>query len=112
MDTASPSDGLIPSVGTIEDTDILTAVEEEFECLYDVPYVTVNKIDGEIQAEVIFSGNEVVDLDRIRTALSVGAEHGYRAYARVFGTYHNVLILFSDSPATGAIYGPSDLLLR
>jgi hypothetical protein len=91
-----------------EDASILTVdVEEDFRSIYDVPYVTVNKIDGQFVAEVIFSGNPEVDLDRVSTALRVGLEHGVRAYARVFGTYGNVLIYFTDDPLGGLIYGPS-----
>ena len=109
MEATSPSDGLVPFTGYAEDTDILT-IEDDFESVYDVPFVTVNKIDGQYEAEVIFSGTEVIDRDRVETALKVGAEHGVRAFARIFGTYGNVRILFSDSPASGAVYGPLDIL--
>jgi len=102
----SGSDGKqMPFTGP-EDTGVLAVVEEDFKSIYDVPFVTVNRIDGQFVAEVIFSGNPVIDLDRINTALKVGIEHGVRAYARVFGTYGNVLIYFTDDPLGGLIYGP------
>lgn len=107
MNTPGPSGGTSPLMGRNEDTDILIVVDD-FESIYDVPFVTVNRVGGEYQAEVIFSGNEDTDLDRVRTALAVGTERGVRAYARVFGTYGNVMIYFTADPDGGAVYGPLD----
>ena len=100
--TTSPSDG--------ERTGILTAVDEEFVNLYDVPFVTVNKVDGLVLAEVLLSGSREIDRDRVETALSVGREHGVTAYARVFGDYGNVLIYFADDPDKGVIWAFMDEL--
>lgn len=91
-----------------EDTDILTVIDEDFETLYDVPFVTVNKVGGEIMAEVLLSGVKEIDSDRIATAQSVAKEHGCRAYARVFGDQYGgaaVLIYFTDEPSKGLIWG-------
>lgn len=108
MDTAGPSDSVVIPFAN-EGSAILT-VEEDFESLYDVPFVTVNRIEGQIEAEVIFSGVHDTDMDRIMTALQVGQEHGQRAYARVFGIYGNVLIHFSDHPDKGKIWGLLDTI--
>jgi hypothetical protein len=91
----------------MEDRHILT-VADDFESIYDVPFVTVNRVSGEYQAEVILSGDEETDHDRVLTALAVGTEHGVRAYARVFGTYGNVKILFSHCPSAGTIWAGSE----
>ena len=84
--------------------DLILTVVDDFESIYDVPFVTVNRVDGEIQAEVLLSGNTVIDNDRLSTAMSVAAEHGHQAYARVFGDDDNVLLYFTDDPAKGLIW--------
>ena len=99
--TAGPSDDSRDK-GTI-----LTYVDEEFEAIYDVPYVTVNRIDGEFLAEVVFSADPVINADRVRTALAVGRDHGVRAFARVFGE-NCVTIHFTDEPSKGLIWGLED----
>lgn len=101
MEPAAPSGEISPLT---EDADILTVVDD-FESIYDVPFVTVNRVGDQIQAEILLSGIEEVDHDRISTAMSVAGERGFRAYARVFGTYRNVVIYFSDHPAKGTIWG-------
>jgi hypothetical protein len=72
----------------------------------------VNRIGDEIHAEVILSGVDEIDHDRLSTAQSVAAEHGFRAYARFFGDlYENsnvVTILCTDDPAKGLIWGLED----
>lgn len=94
METAAPSD----------DTQPLATIVDDFKTVYDVPFVTVNRMwDGEFEAEVVFSGNPQVDLDRVQTALAVGREHGVRAYARVFEEDY-VIIYFSDHPDKGIIW--------
>lgn len=109
MEAVSPSDGIQP-LG-LEDT--LTVVDDfdfDFESVYDVPFVTVNRIGGELQAEVLLSGMKETDSDRIATALSVGAERGYHAYARVFGDFDNVIIYSSKDPDAGIIWAsPAEL---
>lgn len=106
MEPAVPS-GVAPFSG---DTGILSVVEveDDFEAIYDVPFVTVNRVGGELQAEVIFSGVKDIDQDRVETALSVASERGYRAYARVFGDMSNVLIYFSSEPSKGIVWGLED----
>lgn len=90
------SDGEVqPSGSYAEDSEVLTE-DEDFENIFDAPYITVNRISGRYQAEVILSGNDILDQDRIQTALDVGAVHGVRAYANVQGTYGNVLIHFTE----------------
>lgn len=91
------------------DTDILTIVEtESFACLYDVPYVTVNWVDGEIQAEVILSGVDEIDHDRLTAAHTEAAKYGMRSYARYFGDLYEgnnaVTVLYSDNPSKGLIW--------
>lgn len=95
-----------PSQPLTEDADILTFVDD-FESIYDVPFVTVNRIGSEIQAEVHLTGVKEIDEDRLNTAQSVAAERGFRAYARVFGDLYDssvVTIHFSDDPASGMIW--------
>lgn len=94
MEIAAPSD----------ETQPLDTIVDDFRTVYDVPFVTVNRVwDGEFEAEVVFSGNAEVDLDRIRTALAVGRDHGVRAYARVFMDDY-VIIHYSDHPDKGIIW--------
>jgi hypothetical protein len=103
MEPVVPS---VPSQPLIEDAGIL-AVVDDFESIYDVPFVTVNRVGSEIQAEVILSGVKEIDEDRLNTAQSVAGELGYRAYARVFGDLYDstvVTIHFSDNPASGLIW--------
>lgn len=104
MEPGVPSGDLHPLT---EDTDILTVVDD-FESIYDVPFVTVNRIGDEIHAEVLLSGVDEIDHDRISTAMSVAGERGFRAYARVFGTYGNVVLYFTDEPSKGLIWGLED----
>lgn len=85
----------------------LDDVDEDFDCVYDVPFVTVNRVGGEYLAEVVFSHDPVVDGDRVRTALAVGLDHGVRAFARVFGD-DCVTIHFTDEPSKGLIWGLED----
>jgi hypothetical protein len=95
-----------------EDTDILTVVDD-FESIYDVPYVTVNRVGNELQAEVMLSGVPEIDEDRLSTAQSVAWERGYRAYARVFGDLYGgsaVTLYFADGPTAGVIWALEDEL--
>jgi hypothetical protein len=102
METAAaPSDDIQP---------LSTMVEGGFRTVYDVPFVLVNQVEnGEYAAEVVFSGDPEVDLDRVRTALAVGRERGVSAYARVFDE-DVVWIYFSDDPSKGLIWALSDEL--
>jgi hypothetical protein len=72
--------GIIPTPATdvVEDF-------EDFESIYDVPFITVNRIDGRFRAQVVVSENELVTLDRIQEAIDVGRQHGQHAYARKHG---------------------------
>jgi hypothetical protein len=96
MDTGSPA-GTYPAAAT-EDTGVLTVVETDFEAIYDVPFITVNKVGGKFLAEVFCSDDERVNEARIQEALDVGHMHGVHAFARVWGEYNNVRIHFT---ATG-----------
>ena len=101
---------VVPSVPQplIEDTDILTAVDDDFENIYDVPFVTVNRVGVELEAEVHLSGMKEIDEDRLGAAMSIAVERGFRSYARVFGDLYEssnvVTLLFSDNPNTGQIW--------
>jgi len=106
LEPAVPSGEILP---LSEDRDILTVVDDEvFENLYDVPFVTVNRVGDEIEAEVVLSGVKEIDQDRLATAQSVAGEKGFRAYARIFGDLYEdsnvVTILFTDDPAKGLIW--------
>lgn len=95
-----------------EDTDILTVVDD-FESIYDVPFVTVNRIGNELLAEVMLSGTPEIDEDRLAAAQSVAWERGYRAYARVFGDLYGgsaVTIHFTDAPTAGTIWALAEEL--
>lgn len=100
MEPVVPSGEITP---LIEDTAVLT-VEDDFESIYDVPFVTVNRVGGEIEAEVQLCGVRHIDDDRLSTAHSVAGELGYRAYARVFGLSGQVLLYFSSDPSSGTIW--------
>lgn len=93
---------------TEEADTLLTVVDEDFENIYDVPFVTVNRIDDEIHAEIILSGIDEVDEDRLNTAQSVAREHGFRSYARVFADLYEdgdaCLMYFTNDPAKGLIW--------
>ena len=109
MDSAVPGGSIAPPSQDVVVTDTLIAEEDEgFECLYDVPFVTVNRVAGLIEAEVLLCGAAEIDLDRINTALSVGRSHGYTSYSRVFGEADNVLIQFTDDPDKGLIWALED----
>jgi hypothetical protein len=77
------------AVATAEDED-----EDTFLPIYDAPFITLNRVDGEHIAEVIMCGNPCTDLDRIQSCLDVGKQLGLTPYARVHGEYSNVLIYF------------------
>lgn len=104
MEPAVPS-GVQPLT---EDTDILTAVDDDFENIYDVPFVTVNRVGVELEAEVHLSGVKEIDEDRLGTAMAIAVERGFRSYARFFGDLYEdsnvVTLLFSDNPSTGQIW--------
>lgn len=80
----------------------------EFKEIYDVPFVTVNRVEDEIHAEVHLSGYAEVDHDRLMTAHSVARGLGFRSYCRIFADLYeeeNVALLrFSDSPTKGTIW--------
>lgn len=105
MDSAVPSGEILP---LIEDTDILTVVDDYdgiFQSLYDVPFVTVNRVLDEIEAEVFIAGvSDEIGRDRLRTAHLEARKLGYRCYARVFGDWGQVTMHFSDNPAKGTIW--------
>jgi hypothetical protein len=100
---------VVPSDDSCEEGATLVYVDDDFESVYDVPYVTVNRIGGEYLAEVVFSGDPVVDKDRVSTALAVGRDHGVCSFARVFGE-NCVTIHFTDDPSKGLIWGLEDEL--
>ena len=108
MEPAAPS----------EDTAILTVVDDdlEVESLYDVPYVLVNRVGAEIHAEIVLSGVNEIDFDRITTAQSVAWDKGRcKAYARVFGDLYEdlnvVTMLFTDDPSKGLIWALEEEML-
>ena len=103
METAAPSDDTQPLNKTV-------ATVAHFEAIYDVPFVTVNRVGAELEAEVVFSGDAEIDLDRLQTAFSVAGERGYRSYARVFIDYDAVMIFFTDDPAKGIVWALEDEL--
>ena len=102
METAAPSDDTQPLATLVGDPD--------FRNIYDVPFVTVNRVGAEYEAEVVFSGDAQIDMDRLQTAFSVARERGFRPYARVFIDYDAVLIYFTDDPSKGIIWALADEL--
>jgi hypothetical protein len=96
MEATSQGDDIMSLTAQTEDSGVLTIVEDEFESILDVPFITVNKVDGQFQAEVILSGDSETDLERIQTALDVGTMYGVHAFARVHSEFgHGVLICFT-----------------
>ncbi len=94
MDKGSTAGAFTPAAAP--KTFASAGTDEDFECVFDVPYITVNRIEGRYLAEVVLSDDETTSLDRIETALAVGREHGVHAYARIHGDYGTVLIHFTD----------------
>jgi hypothetical protein len=98
METGSTG-GVLPLPATGDA--IVLDVEDDFESVYDVPFITVNKIGSKYLAEVVLSGDVETDLARVQTALDVGATRGVHAYARVYsdlvyeGTADSILIHFT-----------------
>src|SRR4029453_10789792 len=86
---------------TAEDADVLTVVEESFESILQIPYVSVVKINGECQAEVWLCGDEVYDRLRLDRAHQAAAKEGQRSYATRHGGYGNLTIHFSEYPNGG-----------
>jgi hypothetical protein len=75
----------------------LTVEDEQFENIFDAPFITVNKVEGQYIAEVMLSGTLGVDLDRIATALDVGRSEGVRFLSGKLGIFgNNVTILFTS----------------
>jgi hypothetical protein len=74
--------------------------EEDFESVHDVRFITVNRIGAQYEAEVILSGDSVVDEARIQEALDVASSRGVHAYARKHGL-DSVLIFFTADTADG-----------
>ena len=112
MDSAVPG-GAITAPPIEADIDVLTVeVEDEgFEVLYDVPFVTVNRVPGNlIEAEVWLSGVAEIDFDRLSAALTEGRKHGFVSYSRIFGDDGQVLIQFSNNPDEGLIWALEDEL--
>jgi hypothetical protein len=73
--------------------------EEEFKNLLDIRFVTVNRIGQKLEAEVVLSGEPLIDEARIQEALEVGRAHGQHAYARKHGFCDSVLIYFTPDTA-------------
>lgn len=89
--------GFAPS----EDVAVLTA-EDDFASILDVPFVTVNKINGQCIAEIILSGDEIYDRLRLSRAFQAAAAENQKAYAQVHGEYGNLTIYFAEYPNGGA----------
>lgn len=92
-----------PATGPVA---LAEGAEEDFENIYDVPFVTVNRIDGRYVAEVILSGNEGVDQVRIQAALDVGFAYGVHAYARI----HSDITYYEDDTKSILIHFTPDSL--
>ena len=73
---------------------------ESFRNILDIPYVTVNLIDGEIIAEVLLTGDEMHDRLRLSAADSAAAKYNQRSYARRDGDM-GVTIHYSAYPDGG-----------
>lgn len=75
--------------------------DEEFESVYDVRFITVNRIGQKYEAEVVLSGEPLIDEARIQVALEVGRSRGVHAYARKHGLHGSVLIFFTPDTSAG-----------
>lgn len=71
------------------DTGVLIVEDEQFESILDVPFVTVNMIDGKLVAEIVKSADPALTLERIQAALNVGYARGQHSWARVEGDYED-----------------------
>jgi hypothetical protein len=83
MDTSSTVEDS-PATAT-EGAVAFDVVEDDFMSIYDVPFITVNRVDGKFFAEVVASDNESVTLSRVQEALEVGRRYGQHVYARKHG---------------------------
>lgn len=96
METGQPDGDRHESLSAISGDSAVLTVVDEFENIYDVPFITVNRIGfGCYVAEVVLSGDDETDLDRIQTALDVATVQGVHAYARVHGEFDTTLIYFT-----------------
>jgi hypothetical protein len=75
---------------------VAQGVDEDFENVYDVPFVTVNRVDGQYIAEVVTSEHEddVVTEARIQQALDWGHRNGLRSDEWGPGDLYNVMLIF------------------
>jgi hypothetical protein len=78
---------------------VLTVEDEDFKNIFDAPFITVNRIEGQYIAEVMLSGTVEVDLDRIATALGVGRSEGVRFLSGKLGVFGNNVTIFFTSPS-------------
>jgi hypothetical protein len=91
----------------------LDAVAEDFENLYDVPFIMVNRIEGKIEAEVEASDDEAITLARIHEAQEVvrrkhgqhlfASKVGDREYPELQGIYHGVITLHFTPDTDGGL---------
>ena len=81
-----------------EDIAVLTpqSLEESFENVLDVPFVTVNKIDGQCVAEVKLSGDEMYDRLRLSRAFQAAAAHGQTGCIQQHGNDGLVYLYFHE----------------
>lgn len=80
-----------------DDGGVFDGEDEDFESVYDVPFMTVNRIGDEYQGEVVLSGDYTLDLARVQTVLDAGTARGQYCYARKHGLYGTILIFFAPS---------------
>lgn len=99
MDTGSNA-GTAPAAAS-GNSDVLTVVEEEFENIYDAPYIIVNRIDGDIVALVEGDPEDgAATQARIDTAVEKGEAAGGRFYAAEYGDVGPNFITIFFAPAT------------
>ncbi|MGZ4659647.1 MAG: hypothetical protein ACXVYB_00040 [Arthrobacter sp.] len=111
METGSQS-GAAPVAAT-GDIDVLDVVEDEgFERIYDVPFITVNIIDGKMVGEVECSVSQLETLSRIQEAEDAarqkgwhlfGRKHGDREYPELTGITHGWIQLYFTPDLDGGL---------
>lgn len=82
---------------------VAQGIEEDFENVLDVPFITMNRVDGQYIAEVVIDLDDEVTEARVQQALNVGYQYGVHSYARKHGDYNVILIHFTaDTEAVAA----------
>jgi len=74
---------------------VIEIADSEYETVYDVPFISMNRAGARYEGEVILTGVAETDDARFRELLDVGRAHGQRADTMEQGPYSSVLVYFT-----------------